>query len=358
MEKKNNIRVNKIFVKNYKGIDNLELTFSKPQMEDDFDVTVMGSKNGLGKTSVLECCSLLFTSLLARGPRIINSLNGEQLNSLIKAGEKAATIEGEIEINSLKYRTSLKIVKDREVIFNYSPEAPNQILSDFEESYRNFEYVQYDYNEILINSLLSLTANPFIVAPFLSYFHSHRRISNRNPDLKSIVQSNSYIMDSGRLEEDYMVNFFKQNMLLLIMSQGGLIEGLDKEESNEALKTLNNLIATYAGCKVSKLKPGYDNSLDLRVAPLTGEGSFSFDGLSSGQKEIISTLFLIWKNSRNFSGIVLIDDPELHLNAEWHRSFFNKLEELAPHNQYIIATHSETIFSSADLEHCIILKKD
>lgn len=355
---KSNIRINKINIKNYKGIDNLELTFSKPQMEDDFDVTVMGSKNGLGKTSVLECCSLLFTSLLSRGPLIINSLNGEQLNSLVKAGEKESNIEGEIEISGIKYSTAIKIIKDREVMVNSSPDAPDQILSDFEASYKNFEYVHYDYNEILINSLLSLTANPFIIAPFLSYFHSHRRISNRNPDLKGMLHGSSYIMDSGSTEEDYMVNFFKQNMLLLIMSQGGLIEGLEKEEANEALETLNNLIATYAGCKISKLKPGYDNSLDLRIAPLTGEDSFSFDGLSSGQKEIISTLFLIWKNSRNFNGIVLIDEPELHLNAEWHRSFFNKLEELAPHNQYIIATHSETIFSSADLERCIILKKD
>ena len=35
-------------------------------MEADPDVMVIGSENGLGKTSILECCSLLLSALTTR----------------------------------------------------------------------------------------------------------------------------------------------------------------------------------------------------------------------------------------------------------------------------------------------------
>ncbi len=46
-------------IENYKKLDHLEIDFPRPLMEGDLDIIVLGSKNGGGKTSVLECCSLL-----------------------------------------------------------------------------------------------------------------------------------------------------------------------------------------------------------------------------------------------------------------------------------------------------------
>jgi predicted ATP-dependent endonuclease of OLD family len=80
--------------------------------------------------------------------------------------------------------------------------------------------------------------------------------------------------------------------------------------------------------------------------------------LSSGQKEMIATLFLIWKNTKKQPSIVLIDEPELHLNAEWHGDFVRQLYKLAPQNQYILATHSEEIFRSVDERHRSVLIPD
>jgi len=78
--------------------------------------------------------------------------------------------------------------------------------------------------------------------------------------------------------------------------------------------------------------------------------------LSSGQKEIISTLYLIWKYTREIHSIVLIDEPELHLNHEWHSRFIQHLYEMAPDNQYIMATHSEKVFESAPPEKRVLLE--
>ena len=96
----------------------------------------------------------------------------------------------------------------------------------------------------------------------------------------------------------------------------------------------------------------------MRVSPDGGAPSFPFDGLSSGQKEVISTLFLIWQYTREKPGIVLIDEPELHLNAEWERPLIRELFRLAPGNQYILATHSEDIFDAVDPRRRMLLAAD
>lgn len=113
----------------------------------------------------------------------------------------------------------------------------------------------------------------------------------------------------------------------------------------------------FAGGRIDKLRPLSDGSLELRVRPVDDpSASFSFDGLSSGQKEIISTLFLIWHATREAPGVVLIDEPELHLNAEWQRAFIQTLRLLNPRNQYIMATHSELIFNAVPEDRRFLLE--
>jgi predicted ATP-binding protein involved in virulence len=54
--------------------------------------------------------------------------------------------------------------------------------------------------------------------------------------------------------------------------------------------------------------------------------------------------------------VVLIDEPELHLHPQWHDDVIRKLWELAPWNQYIIATHSERIARSVERDRLRILR--
>ena len=134
-----------------------------------------------------------------------------------------------------------------------------------------------------------------------------------------------------------------------------MVEDMDDKEAPGVLNKLNELLERYASGKIEKLRPAPDNTVDFRITPKEGGESYAFDGLSSGQKEIISTLFLIWRYTLENSGIILIDEPELHLNAEWHHDFVRQVYELAPENQYIVATHSEDIFSSVDETRRVLL---
>ena len=62
---------------------------------------------------------------------------------------------------------------------------------------------------------------------------------------------------------------------------------------------------------------------------------------SSGEREIVHFLLAMFAlNVRD--GLVLVDEPELHLHPRWQRIFLGLFRELAPerNNQFIISTHS------------------
>lgn len=345
-------------VKNYKALDNLELDFSPPRMKNDPDIFVMGSKNGLGKTSVLESCALLFLAAASGVSEFdlseffeVREISVDLADLLIRAGEKEAVIKG-----------TFALEKEATVALTLTKAHKGRLRARFECSTGSFREllkdVRIDPRELAAQFLLSLLAlNPEpLLLPHLIYFHSYRKIQEGNPEFGMMVQSRPLLRRTRyRFGPNLPISTFKVEMLRLMMTQADLFENMAKGESSTVLEQLNALVERYAGGKIEKLRPLPDSTLDFRIKPAGRGGSYSIDGLSSGQKEIISTLFLIWQYSRQTPAIVLIDEPELHLNIEWHNDFIGQLQKLAPQNQYVIATHSEEVFASVPEDRRILL---
>jgi predicted ATPase len=358
MTDKKQIRLSRLKISNYKKIDSLEIDFLPPLMQGDPDILLLGSKNGGGKTSVLECCSLLmlvgiFQSQFARRFNVTDELPLDLANLLVKAGQKEANIEGEFESDNKKYSISLTI--DHRIRFSES-----SVQGDGDDTL--FGFNRKDYPEILdypLNSIFAFSSEPLIIPPLL-HFNSYRKVQESNLELGMMADDypRSYDMRRRSGIRNNPVSSFKLEILRSLMGQASLFEDTDKEQSQHVLSQLNNLIKRYCGGQIEHLRPLSDNKVDIRIRPINGKESFSFDGLSSGQKEMIATLFLIWKNTKEQPSIVLIDEPELHLNAEWHGDFVRQLHQLAPHNQYILATHSEEMFRSVDERHRAVLVPD
>jgi predicted ATPase len=347
------IKIRNLKIRNFKGLDDIELDFPAPQLKGDPDIIVMGSRNGLGKTSVLESCALLF--LAASQDQI--SLNrflspGISINIpdlLIRGGEEDANISGEFFIDHQKFSVNLQISRTGNFKTNTDTPAFKQVLTQ-----KHFQlFYTSDNIERFFYSLVGLSPEPILLPHFI-YFHSYRKIQEGGLELGMMVEDKSY-RRLKRVRAELPISTFKLEILRSLMSRGGLFENIDDTESEKVIETLNELMSRYASGTIEKLRPSQDNTIEFRITPTNGSASFTFDGLSSGQKEIISTLFLIWKYTARYPGIVLIDEPELHLNAEWHRRFIHNLYQLAPNNQYIIATHSEDIFASVESDRRILL---
>ena len=355
-DKKSSIRLSRLTIKNYKKLSSLEIDFPRPVMKGDADILLFGSKNGGGKTSVLECCSLLMLAGIV-GDRFRNDESLlEVANLLVKAGQEKACIEGKFEGDNTECTVSLTINR---IGFSKPDFKGDQSL--FKTFDNKKQYV--DELEYPLNSILAFSGEPLIMPPLL-HFNSYRKVQESNPELGMMADDypGHRVMRvsarSGMRNISNPVSSFKLEILRSLMGKAALFEGINKDESRSVLSRLNNLIQRYCGGQIEHLRPLPDNKVDIRIKPGTGGESFSFDGLSSGQKEMIATLFLIWKNTQEQPCIVLIDEPELHLNAEWHGDFVRQLHKLSPHNQYILATHSEEMFRSVDEEYRAVLVPD
>ncbi|MBA1438807.1 MAG: AAA family ATPase, partial [Epsilonproteobacteria bacterium] len=86
----------------------------------------------------------------------------------------------------------------------------------------------------------------------------------------------------------------------------------------------------------------------------------SFEQLSAGYKGVITIICdLIARlyekqpyvvDVKDFKGVVLIDEVELHLHPKWKYDFMRKLRETFPLIQFIVTTHSPTVILGASKE--------
>ncbi len=325
-------RLRRIEIRNYKALDALDLDFPAPLMTGDPDITVVGSANGVGKTSLLECCALAHLNMT--DPVLLEAmLEGAGLEDEwrhhIRANQPRATIVG----YHTKENVGGQVLLQRDDQHDVALPATNE---DDDEDY------QISTDPLLsAQALLGRSANPMLL-PELLFFHSSRKI------LEGSIPAAKLLNGGGE-----HISVFKRVILSAMMGRAGLIEDVSASDAAERYEKLDELLAVFAGYRLAKLR-GVEGDFELRVASPQGL-NFTFDGLSSGQKEIVSTLFLIWHSTRARPALVLIDEPELHLNAEWHRDFVLQLHKLAPHNQYILATHSAHIFGSVDRDRRIML---
>jgi predicted ATP-dependent endonuclease of OLD family len=355
MKRKQNvpIKLRRIKILNYKGLDNFEMEFPIPKLAGEPDILIMGSKNGLGKTSILECCSLLLLALSIKENRFkfrdrFSTIDVPEL--LISAGTQEAQISGDIVIG--EYSIFLHIIINRDGLVKITGDNIHNSMIDKE---------LYDPNantEDFIKAICGLSPNPVIEKIFL-LFHSYRKVQEGNPELGMMVGESPRTRTISPFKRYALpMSEFKLQILRSLMNKANLFEIAEDQELDETLDKLNEFVSIYAGGIIKKLRPSADNTVDIRISLNDGKDSITFDGLSSGQKEIISTLFLIWYHTKNKPSVVFIDEPELHLNAQWHRSFVKNLIKLVPENQYIIATHSEDVMDSVDEDRRVLLTDD
>lgn len=329
------LRLRSISIRNYKGLEALDLEIPRPRSPRDPDILVVGSKNGAGKTSLLEACALVMLAPHSADSFAIQESFGQYM---VRAGESKATIDSTVEWDEQTYeiRVSLNAGPHPFIIFT----RPHALTPDYPPKGFHFTHETHSHQ---LGEILGFSSEP-LLAPNVHYWHSYRRVSPGNLDLRAVMTD---------LPQR---NSFKREVVLALMSKAGLFEGIAVQDAERALEKVNELAQRFAHGTIEKLRTSAGNAMDVRISPADGGPSYSFDGLSSGQKEMISTLFLLWRQTQSQPGLVLIDEPELHLNAEWHADFVGSLVDIAPQNQYILATHSEDVAAAVSADRRVIIE--
>lgn len=108
-------------------------------------------------------------------------------------------------------------------------------------------------------------------------------------------------------------------------------------------------------------------SYDIMLSTLKGDIYFEY--LSSGYKSCIYIIFGIIKEieyrtsekpveAKNFDGVILIDEVDLHLHPIWQAGLIKALKVIFPCAQFILTTHSPSILQNLEKDEIIALGCD
>lgn len=349
--------IRKIKIEGYKGIDSLDVEWPDFRADHLHDVMLLGSRNGAGKTSILECCTLLLAGFAGMLPKMFwkDETFGGIEAEFIGGGFARATITGEIaDREGVQHQVCVKI--DRKLSVHVHVDGTEQQARNRTKA------------TIGVDEVFGQMPEPVMGEGFL-FLHGYRKMREGRIELGALVNDSLDGLEARyypvvlRRRANSSLGIFKQMVMKWMLKEAGLLEsgneGPDSSsQAGAARATLERLLKVYAHVKIDKLRPYPDSTFNLLVRPLTPDDApaFPFDGLSSGQKEIISTLYMIWEATFGKRCVVMIDEPEMHLNAGWHRGYIGELTRIAPDNQYIIATHSETFMGSVEREQRLYIE--
>ena len=296
-------------IRNFRGIDSLDLSFTGPNGTPN-GVTVLGGPNGCGKTSVLEAC------LLVLGHE--KQLKGNADSGAVRSGAEDYEIEiylkhpdtgsnTYLRRHSAGWRGDRPFGRDRSPVINviYVPSWRGQRLSGplgitagvtrTPRTFANADRVTW-LKQLLINEKAK------------ELFRTHH-----NP-LKHTASFRYY----------YYIELLRQAWQMFYPDQDFVVGPVETE----------------GGDDFPAAQFGFNLFLEGK-----GQPGIPVDRLSSGQLELLGFVSDLLR-SREASSIILIDEPELHMDPAWHRRLLGMFRILKPDAQVIAATHSPEIFDS------------
>ena len=98
-----------------------------------------------------------------------------------------------------------------------------------------------------------------------------------------------------------------------------------------------------------------DDNNKITLKKIGTESHLPWHLLSRGEKTLIY-LFVVTFLYKEKVSIFLFDEPEISLHVKWQKKLISDLAELAPNNQFIIATHSPSLVKDGWLSHCLEIK--
>lgn len=303
-------------IRGFRGIDSLDLDFTDPQGEPNSLVVIAGP-NGCGKTSVIEAALRCIDHL---DPRL-HALEFD----LDRRGEKTCKVESSIKANDQIYSCG------------------------YSETY---------------SSVRNECPRGNIQSPILYYGQIEYFSSKRTTGIIGALQVSVGKTDESETKESSRLKRVKQHLVNAAVAEKFPGKNGSTRRYSDWINKINESWGRFypdskQAFQVELIEDG-DRSGAFDVYLVDSDGSrLEIDFLSSGQLEVfVFIASLVFDDDR--AGIVFIDEPELHLDPQWHRPLMSCLLNLKPKAQFIVATHSPEIFASArfDQRHFLVPKND
>lgn len=334
------MRLTNLNLNTFKGFESCDLNI-------DGRSTIIFGVNGTGKTSILEAVNYLCWNWLYR----LNPAQGAAFKSLkaslVRTGASKLEISGKFEFDGKKFLLKKKYTKARPgkgAVVSTHKKLYDAFVEHFISAYGGEDkeipiFVNYGTNRSVLDIPLRIRKKHDF-----SKWAALERANENELDYRTFFEW-------FRNQEDYEAEIIREKQ--------------DFSYSDVPLQCVRTA--------VQAMLPEFDEFQvkrnPLRLAVKKNGREYSVDQLSDGEKctlaligDLARRLALANQNSENpleGSGIVLIDEIELHMHPAWQRKVLPLLCKTFPNIQFIVTTHSPQVLGEvSDQFNLFMLSED
>ena len=312
------MKIEKVHIKNVKGIKDLQLLFKKDNKI--LDLIVLAGVNGSGKTTILEAIKDFFDN------RNIDF--------------------NDIEKSNIYLEIFFEDFEREKIIPFINIDSQNNIYQVFHMLGSYNSYIKE--NKGLYHQLAKFFENPpkIIYVPAENKFEEIQTYSTTlSKEYKFINIINSNVI---RDLPSYIAT--RRNYLATIEEDLTM-----KEVTNKVVNEINGIFNILE--LDVKLKGFSKDEKTLPIFENSASEEFDINDLSSGEKQLFLRTLSIKMLEPNNS-IILIDEPELSLHPKWQQRIIEVYKKIGENNQIIVATHSPHILGSVSNKNIFILYRN
>lgn len=328
--------IKNIHIKNYKGIKELTL-------ELEPGVTLVIGDNGAGKTSILSALNVVLEGMFALSSEILRKLGSQIITR--KDIHTTSVTAGDVT-ESMKYHVP--------VVIGYNVDINGNIYSQECRIEHEGNITQFTtYN--LSNKMQELLNQSDSALPLLNYQSIDR--ANLSSDIREAQLKGQFERRQG------YVNSFIGRSSMEDVQDWCLSMAFEEFQSRRTIKeyeTFRKIVSRFIQkIEGMKTEPKIELSPKLRrlVYSDNQEGQL-INNLSAGYQSVLCMIMelayrtvLLNPNidgSEDVEGVVLIDEIDMHLHPKWQWKIIEALCATFPKVQFIVATHSPIVISSAE----------
>lgn len=402
------MRIDKVYIKSYKNLFDFTIELDESKME-----TVLLGQNATGKSNFIEALILIFKYLdLNQDPpfeyKIWYKIKKEYVNIVFEDGKyQFNTIDKKIKLNgkvaSLMYVPGLTKKEFRErkneflpkYVFTYYSGISNKLKDHFDEHQKRFYdkakkegvtkddiddlrrlfYVQHIHSYFVLLAYFSFKQDEKTSKKFL------REVLNID-DLDSVLfvlhkpnwkgKGDKRFWGASGLVEEFLKTLWNNSLAPIYNSETIKIDfrrSTDKEllylflRDKEYLQRVATdyksntdffkaLESTYISDLIEEVK--------VRVKKVNVENTVMFRELSEGEQQLLTVLGLL-RFSRDEESLILLDEPDTHLNPLWkwkYREYLKEVVNKPDTTQIIINTHDPLVIGGMVKEEVRIFRSD
>ena len=343
------MKVKRLKMNSFRGIGDLTLEFPT-----DEPIVLIGI-NGVGKSSILDCLAILLSHLVAeiQDPRGTGPFSKEQ----------------DIKVPRRFFR--------QEDITNGRENTHNEIASLFDSQevswVLSFSGVKEqprsnvrDLDGICLRIKAKLQKDPEFNLPLPVYYHVNREFCDDIPTPQETHKQYwsarlgvyEQALTGGRISFKRFFEWFKE------------LEDVENELRRDSADYRERHLEAVRKA-IASLLPGFSNlrvrRTPLRMTVTKQEQELIIDQLSDGEKGLLAMVGDLARrlaianpslpDPLQGSGVVLIDEIELHLHPKWQREIIPALTRTFPNCQFIVTTHSPQVISQVKPDGIYILER-